>query len=237
MSLAQRVWSLTGSTLMPMIFVLRLSNSGLSFAIVPSSVVHTGVKSLGCENRTAQWSPIQSWNLILPCVVSAVKSGATSPMRTAISPSMRLCAYMSRGTNEYSAAAIRPPDSPATSGSPAQPRQLLAQLVERRAEARKPVALLLDDGAGRARNEAIVRELRFRLRDLGLKAGDFLHDSCPFRRHVDLDVEHQPEVADNLHRCIARGQRIDDAHVRQLRERGEIRREFRQRRAIPCRDE
>src|SRR5262252_2225572 len=47
----------------------------------PSSVVHTGVKSLGCENRIAQPSPIHSWKRIGPCVVSAVKSGASSFMR------------------------------------------------------------------------------------------------------------------------------------------------------------
>src|SRR6266568_9096055 len=67
-----------------MILVLRLSNSGLSLAMYPSSVVHTGVKSLGCENRIAHLSPIHSWNRILPSVVSAVKSGASSPMRIAI---------------------------------------------------------------------------------------------------------------------------------------------------------
>src|SRR5262252_4414273 len=50
----------------------------------PSSVVHTGVKSLGCENRIAQPSPIHSCNRIVPCVVSAVKSGASSFMRRAI---------------------------------------------------------------------------------------------------------------------------------------------------------
>ena len=42
----------------------------------PSSVVHTGVKSLGWENSTAHESPIQSWKLIRPWVVSASKSGA-----------------------------------------------------------------------------------------------------------------------------------------------------------------
>src|SRR5438309_977431 len=50
----------TGSTDRPMIFTLRLSNSGLMRAIYPSSVVQTGVKSLGCENSTAQEFPIQS---------------------------------------------------------------------------------------------------------------------------------------------------------------------------------
>ena len=44
----------------------------------PSSVVQTGVKSFGCENSTAHESPIQSWKLIGPSVVSAWKSGAVS---------------------------------------------------------------------------------------------------------------------------------------------------------------
>src|SRR5690606_41363554 len=53
-------------------------------AIVPASGWHTGVKFLGCENRTAQPFPIQSWKLIVPWVVSAVKSGAVSLMRKLI---------------------------------------------------------------------------------------------------------------------------------------------------------
>src|SRR5215467_8338771 len=73
-----------GSTEMPMIFTLRLSNSGLILAMYPSSVVHTGVKSLGCENSTAQEFPIQLWNLMGPAVVCASKSGAVSPMRSVI---------------------------------------------------------------------------------------------------------------------------------------------------------
>src|SRR3954451_11918134 len=51
----------------------------------PSSVVQTGVKSFGCENSTAHESPIQSWNLMRPSVVSASKSGAVSPSCKAIS--------------------------------------------------------------------------------------------------------------------------------------------------------
>ena len=43
-----------------MIFTSRRSNSGLILAMYPSSVVHTGVKSFGWENKTAQESPIQS---------------------------------------------------------------------------------------------------------------------------------------------------------------------------------
>src|SRR5438270_3142633 len=43
-----------------------------------------GVKSFGWENSTAQESPIQSWNLIGPSVVSASKSGAVSPICRAI---------------------------------------------------------------------------------------------------------------------------------------------------------
>ena len=38
----------------------------------PSSVVQTGVKSFGCEKRIAHEVPIHSWNLMGPCVVSAV---------------------------------------------------------------------------------------------------------------------------------------------------------------------
>ncbi len=49
-----------------------------------------GVKSFGCENSTAHESPIQSWKLILPSVVSASKSGAVSPMCNAISPFLLL---------------------------------------------------------------------------------------------------------------------------------------------------
>ncbi len=53
----------------------------------PSSVVQTGVKSFGCENRMAHPSPIHSWKLIFPSVVSAVKFGASSPMRSAMTAS------------------------------------------------------------------------------------------------------------------------------------------------------
>src|SRR6185436_17081137 len=84
MSAAQPAWRSIGSTERPTIFTLRLSNSGLIFAIYPSSVVHTGVKSFGCENSTAHLSPIQSWNLMRPSVVSASKSGAVSPSERAI---------------------------------------------------------------------------------------------------------------------------------------------------------
>src|SRR6202023_454953 len=73
---AHLLWFVTGSTDRPTILTLRLSNSGLSRAMYPSSVVQTGVKSLGWENSTAQESPIQSWNRIVPSVVSASKSGA-----------------------------------------------------------------------------------------------------------------------------------------------------------------
>src|SRR5687767_11168310 len=90
MSLAHFRWSSTGSADRPRIFVLRLSNSCLMRAMAPSSVVHTGVKSLGCENRTAQPLPIQSWKLIVPSVVSAVKFGASSPKRNGIVASVGL---------------------------------------------------------------------------------------------------------------------------------------------------
>src|SRR5262245_12989329 len=82
MSFDHFTWLSTGSTERAMTLVSRLSNSGLSFAIDPSPVVQTGVKSFGCENRTPQESPSHSWKLIRPCVVSAVKSGAGSAIRS-----------------------------------------------------------------------------------------------------------------------------------------------------------
>ena len=68
-----------GSTDSATALTLRLSNSGFSFAVRPSSVVHTGVKSAGCENKTTHESPAHSWNLIGPIDESCSKSGAISP--------------------------------------------------------------------------------------------------------------------------------------------------------------
>src|SRR3977135_4468032 len=80
MSSDQSECLVTGSTLSPISLTPRLSNSGLSLASAPSSVVQTGVKSLGWENSSAQLLPIQSWKWIGPSVVSASKSGATAPI-------------------------------------------------------------------------------------------------------------------------------------------------------------
>src|SRR5258708_36184926 len=66
------------------VFTLRFSNSPASFAVKPSSVVQTGVKSAGCENSTPQLSPSQSWNLMRPTLDSCSKSGAISPRRRLI---------------------------------------------------------------------------------------------------------------------------------------------------------
>src|SRR5215510_4207463 len=90
MSFAHPSWSSVESTDNPMIFTFLLSNCGFIFAMYPSSVVQTGVKSFGCENKTAHESPIQSWNWIRPSVVSASKSGAVSPICSAI-PLPSLC--------------------------------------------------------------------------------------------------------------------------------------------------
>ena len=81
---AQPLCDSIGSTEMAIAFTLRLSNSPLSDAVTPSSVVQTGVKSAGWLNSTAQLPFFQSWKLIVPAVVSAVKSGATSPSRSVI---------------------------------------------------------------------------------------------------------------------------------------------------------
>src|SRR6185369_7861369 len=84
MSSAHRLCESVASTLSPITLTPRLSKSGLQRATYPSSVVQTGVKSLGWENKTAQLSPIHSWKRIGPSVVSASKSGAISPSRRAI---------------------------------------------------------------------------------------------------------------------------------------------------------
>ena len=84
MSFAHLLWFSTGSTERPITFAPRAANCFSSEPTAPSSVVHTGVKSFGWENSTAQLSPIHSWKWIGPCVVSAVKSGATSFMRSDI---------------------------------------------------------------------------------------------------------------------------------------------------------
>src|SRR3954453_19800915 len=86
MSLIHSLWGSTGSTLTPMTLALRLSNSGLSLATAPSSVVHTGVKSLGWENRTPHLSPSPSGEGPGRSVVSAVKAGAASPSCSGIAP-------------------------------------------------------------------------------------------------------------------------------------------------------
>src|SRR3981189_2380318 len=75
MSLAHLLWSSTGSADRPMILVLRLSNSDFSLAMAPSSVVQTGVKSLGCENRIAHLSPIHLWKSIGPSGVLRLEIG------------------------------------------------------------------------------------------------------------------------------------------------------------------
>jgi len=79
MSAVQRLCESTSSTLTAIILTFRLSNSPFIFAASPSSVVQTGVTSFGWEKRIAHLSPIQSWNLMRPVVVSASKSGATVP--------------------------------------------------------------------------------------------------------------------------------------------------------------
>src|ERR687892_2058690 len=103
MSFAHFSWLSAGSTERPMIFTFLRSNSGLTFAMWPSSVVQTGVKSFGCENSTAHESPIQSWKLIRPSVVSASKSGAVSPICSAIVPPS-LSSRHSRLRGRYSSA-------------------------------------------------------------------------------------------------------------------------------------
>src|ERR1700741_2332705 len=96
MSCAHLLCCVTGSTLSPIILQLRFAKSGSSPAMYPSSVVHTGVKSLGCENKMAQPLPIHSWKLIVPCEVSAVKLGASSFIRNMNCPPEAEALYIDR---------------------------------------------------------------------------------------------------------------------------------------------
>ena len=59
-SAIQRSWSSVLSTLRPMTLVLRIFHSCTSLAVIPNSVVHTGVKSAGCEKNTHHESPMNS---------------------------------------------------------------------------------------------------------------------------------------------------------------------------------
>lgn len=62
-------WDLRSFAERPMSFTPLWSNDGFNLAKAPNSVVHTGVKSAGCENRMAHLSPIHEWKSISPCVV------------------------------------------------------------------------------------------------------------------------------------------------------------------------
>lgn len=58
---------------------IRVANSEDGIGGGRTSVVQTGVKSSGWENKMAYELPMYSWNLMGPFVVSASKSGATLP--------------------------------------------------------------------------------------------------------------------------------------------------------------
>src|SRR4051794_22026674 len=60
MSLIHEWCDSTGSTLTAIGLTPRFWNSPASAAVLPSSVVHTGVKSAGWENSTTQESPAHS---------------------------------------------------------------------------------------------------------------------------------------------------------------------------------
>src|SRR3546814_8151407 len=79
MSFSQPWCESAGSTESPIVFTPRLSHSGRSRATSPSSVVQTGVKSLGWLKNRPQDDPSHSWKRIRPCVLSASKSGAIWP--------------------------------------------------------------------------------------------------------------------------------------------------------------
>src|SRR3954447_4389624 len=88
MSLIHERCDSTGSTLTAIGLTPRFWNSPARAAVLPSSVVQTGVKSAGWENSTTQELPAHSWKRIGPSVDSWVKSGAVSPSRKVMAVSL-----------------------------------------------------------------------------------------------------------------------------------------------------
>src|SRR5690606_28441768 len=82
----------------------------------------------------------------------------------------------------------------------AETRALLAQPPERRRERRDALALLFDHRRRRALDETGVAQLGLGLADLALDAGDLLVEPLSLGADVDLDLQHQPRVADDLYR-------------------------------------
>ncbi|KAH3680596.1 hypothetical protein WICPIJ_008216 [Wickerhamomyces pijperi] len=80
MSLIHLLWESTSSADKPINLVFLASNSFFKAAKAPNSVVQIGVKSRGWEKRMVHLSPIHSWKLILPTVVSTSKFGAVEPI-------------------------------------------------------------------------------------------------------------------------------------------------------------
>ena len=95
MSGAQPLWSSIGSTETAIALTLRLSNSSFRLAVRPSSVVQTGVKSAGWLKSTAHVPSFHWWKSIVPSVVSALKSGASSPSRSAMVSSLLILVDLS----------------------------------------------------------------------------------------------------------------------------------------------
>src|SRR5262249_39299181 len=154
MSPAHLPWLVTGSADRPMIFTPRRSNSGLIFAIYPSSVVHTGVKSFGCENSTTHLSPIQSWKRILPSVVSAWKSGAAPLIARVITHLRRIgshCPVRTAANNNCQATRRRQLPTIAQLALPAVSPAQISHVI--RAASWTDAQIQADSGAGQNRGK------------------------------------------------------------------------------------
>lgn len=80
MSLIHSLWDGMPSADKPINLTFLASNSGFNAAKAPNSVVQTGVKSAGWENKTPQELPKYWWKSISPTVVGALKFGAAEPI-------------------------------------------------------------------------------------------------------------------------------------------------------------
>lgn len=78
--------------------------------------------------------------------------------------------------------------------------KLFAQLRGQIREVGQTRAFLLHNGSRSARNEAFVAELGVALGDFAVDAFDFLGEADAFSGHVNFNLEHQLEIANDGNR-------------------------------------
>src|SRR5262249_53412639 len=129
----------------------------------------TGVKSLGCEKRMAHPLPIQSWKLIFPWVVSAVKLGASLFIRSAmflLRRSSTRCGRVLIGARGRASGGHEPEDNPDVLFPTHEPENL-------RGNSGNLPYVRIDDEAGRSASSHSGTGSPFLRRNSGLKSFDW----------------------------------------------------------------